>query len=230
MNARAHPDAIGTLFYVLFVVTHTKNPGHLHRRKKQRTHPSRFLTKRKREKSLIFVVFTWYIVSEDIKYRAGDKPAAPTRFWNLARQKTLLNNQTSFLFSLCHTAASVTELKSRLLESLWHRDAVARRSSGRGTEILRQFRRLGTGWAAVTVYETWGDLFFEAYDPVTTSTMTLQVDLCFRAKAMEMDGHGGCGWALCATQFVKGCVGFEDRRFNFSFCIYTNVCAAQCVP
>lgn len=70
----------------------------------------------------------------------------------------------------------ILELKVRLLESLWHRDAVARRSSGRGIEILRQFHRLGTGWAAVAVYETWGDLFFEAYDPLTTSTMTLQVD------------------------------------------------------
>lgn len=72
------------------------------------------------------------------------------------------------------------------MESLWYRDAVARRSSGRGTEILRQFHRLGTGWAAVTVYETWGDLFFEAYDPVTTSTMTLQVG--------NGDGHGIADW------------------------------------
>ncbi|CAN0448371.1 unnamed protein product, partial [Ectocarpus sp. 8 AP-2014] len=69
------------------------------------------------------------------------------------------------------------ELKSRLLESLWHQDAVIGRSSGRGTEIFRQFRRLGTGWAAVAVYETWGDLFFEAYDPTTTSTMTLEVNV-----------------------------------------------------
>ncbi|CBN77134.1 hypothetical protein Esi_0036_0099 [Ectocarpus siliculosus] len=69
------------------------------------------------------------------------------------------------------------ELKSRLLESLWHQDAVIGRSSGRGTEIFRQFRRLGTGWAAVAVYETWGDLFFEAYDPTTTSTMTLETSV-----------------------------------------------------
>lgn len=79
------------------------------------------------------------------------------------------------------------ELKSRLLESLWHRDAIARRSSGRGTEILRQFHRLGTGWAAVTVYETWGDLFFEAYDPVTTSTMTLQTSLCEVLASLSLD-------------------------------------------
>ncbi|CAM9653733.1 unnamed protein product [Ectocarpus fasciculatus] len=69
------------------------------------------------------------------------------------------------------------ELKSRLLESLWHQDAIIGRSSGRGTEIFRQFRRLGTGWAAVAVYETWGDLFFEAYDPTTTSTMTLETSV-----------------------------------------------------
>lgn len=79
------------------------------------------------------------------------------------------------------------ELKSRLLESLWHRDAVARRSSGRGTEILRQFHRLGTGWAAVTMYETWGDLFFEAYDPVTTSTMTLQTSLREVVESLSPD-------------------------------------------
>ena len=88
------------------------------------------------------------------------------------------------------------ELKSRLLESLWHRDAVEGRSSGRGTEILRQFHRLGTGWAAITVYETWGDLFFEVYDTATTSTMTLQVDRLldvvvrnFRMYGFRMDGH-----------------------------------------
>eukprot|EP00752_Nemacystus_decipiens_P007282 g6518.t1 len=79
------------------------------------------------------------------------------------------------------------ELKSRLLESLWHRDAVARRSSGRGTEILRQFHRLGTGWAAVTVYETWGDLFFEAYDPVTASTMSLQTSLREVLESLSLD-------------------------------------------
>ncbi|CAM9406107.1 unnamed protein product, partial [Hapterophycus canaliculatus] len=64
-------------------------------------------------------------------------------------------------------------LKSRLYESLWYQDAIAGRSRGRGIEILRQFHRLGTGWATVAVYETWGDLFFEAYDPATTCTMTL---------------------------------------------------------
>ena len=78
-------------------------------------------------------------------------------------------------------------LKSRLLESLWHRDAVARRSSGRGTEILRQFHRLGTSWAVVAVYETWGDLFFEAYDPVTASTMTLQTSLREVLESLSLD-------------------------------------------
>lgn len=62
-----------------------------------------------------------------------------------------------------------------MLESLWHRDAIAKRSAGRGTEITRQFRRLGAGWAIVAVFETWGDLFFEAYDPAVACTMTLQV-------------------------------------------------------
>lgn len=63
------------------------------------------------------------------------------------------------------------------MESLWHRDALAKRSSGRGTEILRQFHRLGAGWATIAVYETWGSLFFEAYDPAVVCTMTLEVKL-----------------------------------------------------
>eukprot|EP00903_Cladosiphon_okamuranus_P008959 g8573.t1 len=79
------------------------------------------------------------------------------------------------------------ELKSRLLETLWHRDAVARRSSGRGTEILRQFHRLGSGWAPVTVYETWGHLFFEAYDSGTASTMTLQTSLREVLESLSRD-------------------------------------------
>ena len=66
------------------------------------------------------------------------------------------------------------------MESLWHKDALAKRSSGRGTEILRRFHRLGAGWVAIAVYETWGSLFFEAYDPTVVCTMTLQVMIrCF---------------------------------------------------
>ncbi|CAM9852836.1 unnamed protein product [Scytosiphon promiscuus] len=80
------------------------------------------------------------------------------------------------LFFIRRTA----ELKSRLYESLWYQDVIAGRSRGRGIEILRQFHRLGTGWATVVVYETWGDLFFEAYDPATTCTMTLQAGLTLR--------------------------------------------------
>lgn len=64
---------------------------------------------------------------------------------------------------------------SRLLpETLWHRDALAGRSSGRGQEVFRGFYRLGACWAMVAVYETWGDLYVEAYDPGTACTMTLQ--------------------------------------------------------
>lgn len=101
------------------------------------------------------------------------------------RQQTSIVSRKRFLVTrslfpgsaYTHYTAGTTELKSRLLESLWHQDAIIGRSSGRGTEIFRQFRRLGTGWAAMAVYETWGDLFFEAYDPATTSTMTLEVSI-----------------------------------------------------
>lgn len=68
-------------------------------------------------------------------------------------------------------------MKKALLESMWYQDVIARRSGGRGTEICRQTRRLGAGSAVITVYENWGDLYFEASDPAQAFTMTLQVKI-----------------------------------------------------
>lgn len=84
-------------------------------------------------------------------------------------------NEPQYCSRASCSSYETVELKCHLLESLWHRDAIAKRSAGRGTEIIRQFRRLGAGWANVAVFETWGDLFFEAYDPAVTCTLTLQV-------------------------------------------------------
>lgn len=69
------------------------------------------------------------------------------------------------------------ETKKALLESMWYEGVIARRSSRGGTEICRQTRRLGAGHAMITVYENWGDLYFEASDPVLGFTMTLQVKM-----------------------------------------------------
>lgn len=77
---------------------------------------------------------------------------------------------------MCHVL-STADLNFNLLESLWHRDALKKRSNGRGREIFRQFHRLGAAWATVAVYETWGDLYFETYDPAVGCTMSLQVSL-----------------------------------------------------
>ena len=69
------------------------------------------------------------------------------------------------------------DLDERLRGTLWLRDTVAKRSSGRGVEVLRCFHRLGPGWVMVAVYECWGDLYFETYDPAGACNMTLQVKM-----------------------------------------------------
>lgn len=93
----------------------------------------------------------------------------------LMRFSLLLRDRVAPLPSLC----CGTELEGRIKNTLWFKDALCQRSSGRGVEVHRQFCRMGVGWAIVVVYEKWGDLLFETYEPSTGTSLTLKVN-CIR--------------------------------------------------
>lgn len=109
--------------------------------------------------------------------------------------------------------------------------------------MLRQFRRLGRGWATVVVYETWGDLLFEAYDPATTCTVTLQVTLSCKPMQLLMTFSRCEGEAAFRRRTLTSASAWRERIMEMSrvkvfFCCCTmahvgTVCARvllQCLP
>lgn len=110
-----------------------------------------------------------------------DRTMTPQAYDNILRRITINKdeyNRPNCPQSIDPTRLLAEDVKMHMLESLWHRDALLKRSSGRGREIFRQFHRLGMTWTTVAVYESWGDLYFETYDPAVACTLSLQVLLC----------------------------------------------------
>jgi hypothetical protein len=61
----------------------------------------------------------------------------------------------------------VHTLQERAAHAIWFRDAKAWRTSGKGTEVYRGMLRFGPRCLLVVIYENWGDLLWECYDPLT---------------------------------------------------------------
>ncbi|CAM9271234.1 unnamed protein product, partial [Discosporangium mesarthrocarpum] len=80
-----------------------------------------------------------------------------------------------------------TSLHSKLKNTLWFHDAVAKRRSSRGHEVFRGFRRIGSCRVLLTVYENWGDLLFETYDPALASAASLEVSLTEVLMSLSSD-------------------------------------------
>jgi len=66
-----------------------------------------------------------------------------------------------------------TKLLSTLYDTLWWHDLNRKRSSGRGTKVFQEARKIGKRLVFVGVYDSWGDLLFECYESKLGQVYTL---------------------------------------------------------
>ncbi|GMH55038.1 hypothetical protein TL16_g01803 [Triparma laevis f. inornata] len=70
-----------------------------------------------------------------------------------------------------------TKLLSSLYETLWWTDSARGRSSGKGTKVFQECRKVGNRLVYVGVYENWGDFLFECYEPKLSQVYTLHATM-----------------------------------------------------
>ena len=69
----------------------------------------------------------------------------------------------------------------------WWLDLTRRRSSQRShiNEVFREARQVGGRLTTLAVYEFWGDLLFEAYEPAKQHTHSLYVPMTTLVEALS---------------------------------------------
>ncbi|GMH53247.1 hypothetical protein TrST_g11716 [Triparma strigata] len=70
-----------------------------------------------------------------------------------------------------------TKLLSSLYDTLWWTDSARGRSSGKGTKVFQECRKVGNRLVYVGVYENWGDFLFECYEPKLSQVYTLHATM-----------------------------------------------------
>jgi hypothetical protein len=86
------------------------------------------------------------------------------------------------------------KLFKTLYTTIWWTDVLRGRSTGKGSKVYQEARKIGGRLVHIGVYENWGDLLFEAYDSRTGNVYThhatlAQVTNCIRHNHAALAGY-----------------------------------------